>query len=325
MSKNELDIPVFYGTFADLTKIDLSFINGKIVVYKGAKFRNFLKSIIANEAFSRSYRSVMSDDSQYAVMEDENVRRYAIIPVDVNKPLLEENWHHFYQLILSIYPSDFRLNQVVHFQLSGAEYNLSHKSLYKFNSTGDKYFDNFMYIHGSEYKFVRRYLQTYFYSSYKLKYVKYILTVFTNSFLETSPVYQYLSLIICLEVTVDGIEQLSYKLKRNTALLCGNSIGSCEKIYENVNQLYKLRSAIVHGNISPSYKNFQEYHDYLKALVARLIRELVVHNISTVEVLNKKLTALGYGQNNLISDSYYPFKYPLVDNIRLKYRAIQKY
>jgi hypothetical protein len=114
-------------------------------------------------------------------------------------------------------------------------------------------------------------------------------------------------------------------LKRNTALLCGDNENACKRIYENVNQLYKLRSAVVHGNINPSYKNFREYHDYLKTLVGRLIRELTVHNISTVAALNEKLTELGYGQNKLVSQNYSQSKYPILENISLSYKAIQKY
>ena len=143
--------------------------------------------------------------------------------------------------------------------------------------------------------------------------------------MDTNKIYQYLSLIICLEVTVHGPGELTYRLKRNIALLCGNSTESCTRIYENIDQLYSLRSAITHGNIKPSLKNFEEYFEYLKTLVARLIRELVVHNVPTVEQLNKKLTALGYGQNKLISQNYSPSKYPIIDNVKLSYTAIQKY
>jgi hypothetical protein len=96
-------------------------------------------------------------------------------------------------------------------------------------------------------------------------------------------------------------------------------------IYANINELYKLRSDIVHGQINPSYKNFPEYFGYLKMLVARLIRELIIHNIQNVSELNKKITALGFGQNHLISEKYKRYKYPILDTMRLSYRSIGKY
>ena len=232
---------------------------------------------------------------------------------------------NFYQLMLSIYPSDFTLLEIIHLHPLDDNYQSAGKSFYSFKSTGEKYFENFMFIDKTEYAFVKRYIRKYFQSSKQLKYLKYILSVYSDSFLETNPTYQYISLIICLEVIVEGKEQLTYKLRRNTALLCGKDIEGCKRIYNNVNQLYKLRSAIVHGEIKPSYKNFKEYHEYLKKLVARLIRELVVHNIPTIEELNEKITTLGYGQNNLISKNYVTSKYPFLDNIHLSYKAIQKY
>jgi hypothetical protein len=247
------------------------------------------------------------------------------VPIDSQQPFLEEHWNHFHQMILSIYPSDFALIEVIHLDLYDGMYQSRGKSIYRFKSSGEKTFDNFMFIDSREYKFVRNYLKKYFFNSLNLKYIKYILGIYSNSFSETNAIYQYLSLIICLEVTVDGNEQLTYKLKRNTALLCGKSTRNCKRIYENVNQLYKLRSAIVHGNINPSYRNFKEYHSYLKTLVARLIRELVVHNIPTVAELNDKITELGYGQNKLISENYTSLKYPFIENVRLSYKAIQKY
>lgn len=325
MPQNRLDIPVFYGTFANLTKLDLSFINAKIVLHKGNHFRNFFKTLLHPDVFQYSYSSAVYDYENYPIYEGNKIKRYAIIPIDYRKPFLEEHWHHFYQMMLSIYPSDFALIEIIHLDPYNGKFQCGGKSYYDFNTSGDGTFDHFMFIAPQEYRFVRNYLKQYFYSSLRLNYLKYILSMYSNSFKEISPTYQYISLIICLEVIVEGKEQLTYKLRRNTALLCGETIESCKRIYKNVDQLYKLRSAIVHGAIKPSYKNFKEYHAYLKKLVARLIRELIVHNIPTIEELNEKLTVLGYGQNEKLSKKYVPSRYPIVDNIHLSFQAIQKY
>lgn len=47
MEQNNFEIPIFYGTYADLTKIDLSFINFNIVNFNGIKFRQFVRSIVS--------------------------------------------------------------------------------------------------------------------------------------------------------------------------------------------------------------------------------------------------------------------------------------
>lgn len=325
MPQAKLDIPIFYGTYADLTRLDLSFMNGSILIYRGKKFRNFFKKILNPKTFASSYAQITSDPQQNNIYENDKVKRYSIVPVDINKPFTQEHFQHFHQLILSIYPSDFTLLIVLHLNFDGDKYLDGGGSYYHFTPTGKNYFDNFMFINKHEYKFVRNYIKKYFYSSYSLSYLKYILSVFSHSFLESSPIHKYLSLIICLEVIVEGPEQLTYRLKRNIALLCGDSKATCKLIYKNVDQLYKLRSAIVHGTVNPSYKNFSDYYDYLKTLVARLIRELVVHNVSSIQTLNEILTSLGFGQNKLISDGYQPSKYPIIDNVTLSFKAIQKY
>jgi hypothetical protein len=324
MTEYDLNIPIFYGTSSDLARIDLSFMNGEIVACKGVKFRSFLKTLLSPERFKSSYEHIVNNQ-QNIVFEDKHFKRYAIMPIDINKPFLDDDWSHFHRLMLSLYPSDFNIIRVIHLNLSKHQYEIISYSDNSFQPSGDNYFDNFMYIGKSEYNFVKKYLWTYFHSSRNLKYVKYILSIFSSSFFDSNPIYQYLSLIICLEVIVYGNEQLTYRLKRNVALLCGNDVASCERIFENVNQLYKLRSAIVHGGINPKYQKFQEYFEYLQKLVAKLILELIIHDVPTVENLNNKLTALGYGQNHLISSKYKKFKYPLFDNIRLSYKTIQKY
>ncbi|MEO6832365.1 MAG: hypothetical protein ABI378_08125, partial [Chitinophagaceae bacterium] len=325
MQQNTLDIPIFYGTFADLTKLDLSLINGKIVLHKGRHFRECFKKLLHPDAFESSYKMNVNDFDNHPIYERDKVKRYAIVPLDCEKPLLEENWRHFHQMMLSLIPSDFALIEIIRLNLYNGRYQGVLKYSYNFEPSDEKIFGNFMFIAPQEYKFVRAYIKKYFYPSLNLKYIKYILSTYASSFKEPNPIYQYLGLIICLEVTIEGNEQLTYRLKRNTALLCGTKISECRRIYDNLNQLYKLRSAIIHGNINPSYKYFKDYHHYLKTLVARLIRELTVHNIADVAQLNKKLTELGYGQNRLISKNYSSAKYPILDNTQLAYIKIDNY
>ncbi len=325
MNTQRIEIPVFYGSYSDLTKLDISFINARIVVYKGTHFRTAFKDFIAPIAFNRSYRFATKRTDETNLIVDKNVKLYAIIPIDIAKPFTDDNIFHFYELLLAIFPSDLSIVKTISLIPLDNKFQCGSVSQNPFKSTGDSYFDNFLYIYKTEYKYIKNFIKTHFENSKKLSYVKYIMSVYTNSFIENNPIYQFISLMICLEVIVEGKEQLTYKIKRNVAILCGKNVDSCRIIYKNIDQLYKLRSAIVHGEIKPSYKNFKEYHQYLKKLVARLIRELVVHNISTIKELNEKLTEIGYSQNNLLSNGYVYSKYPIMDNMQLSYKAIQKY
>ncbi len=325
MSPRKLDIPIFYGTFADLTKLDLSFLNGKIVRHRGNVFRKWVKSVLSANDFDYDYPNIMKSNEGEHLYEGDKTWSYAIIPIDAAKEFELDNWNHFYQLVLSIYPSDFSLIKVITFGFVTDKYVFKSVYVNRFIESGGENFNNFMFIAPMEYRFVREYLKKNFQSSLNVKYIKYILSLYTGALRDENPMSQYLSLVICLEVPIEGKEQLTYKLKRNTALLCGKNVKSCKVIYMNVDQLYKLRSSIVHGDIKPSYKHFKEYNDYLKSLVASLIRELVTHNIQTIAELNNIITSLGYGQNSLISSNYKFTKYPFLDNILLRYKTIQKY
>lgn len=325
METTEIKIHVFYGSLSDLTKIDLRFINAQIQVFKGRKFKSTFKRIFPKDSFERNYKLLTDESISLNLILDEEVKLYAIVPLDISKPFNNEHIEHLYSLLLAYSPSDLSIVKTITLILKNSSAQVRFSSHNKFISSGDDYYDNFLHINSVEYKFLNRYLSTYFHKSLELNYVRYILSVYTNSFFELNPIYQFISLMICLEVIVDGKEQLTYKLKRNIAILCGETIEHCRNIYTNIDQLYKLRCAIVHGEIKPSYTNFQEYHKYLKMITARLIRELIIHNIPTVADLNIRLTEIGYSQNKLLSSNYTYSKYPIIDYIELKYQKIQKY
>ncbi|MBA2406454.1 MAG: hypothetical protein H0V65_00455 [Chitinophagales bacterium] len=67
-----------------------------------------------------------------------------------------------------------------------------------------------------------------------------------------------------------------------------------------------MRSKIVHSGVRPEYiKNLDSYLEYAKALSSRMIIEMILHNI-TIDVLDEKLTELGFGDHTKISQNYKP-------------------
>lgn len=324
MHQNTVDIPVFYGTFADLTRINLDFVNAKIVLYRGRAFMSTLKRLLSEEEFDLVYEDLKLNGNNPEIIENSALRRFAIIPINTEKAFLRKYWMHFYQLLLAIYPSDFSLLEEIHLHTVAQSYEYTGYSTYQFRTTGKNYSNNFLKMKKSEYRFFRDHFKNYFFSSLKLKYLKYMISVYSASFQEPNPIFRYISLIICLEIIVEGREQLSYRIKRNTAILCGTTVDNCTLIFNNVNQLYKLRSAILHGQVKPNNKHFEEYHSYLRNLVSTLIIELAVHNIPTVAELNQKITSLGFGQRSFISSNYLRLKHPLSNEAPLA-KALPKY
>jgi hypothetical protein len=106
-----------------------------------------------------------------------------------------------------------------------------------------------------------------------------------------------------LESITNGNTELLYRIRRNVAVICGKNIESSQIIFDNINTIYKLRSKIVHGSDFSDDKVF-EYLDYLQCIVSKLIIELLIHNIPNLEMLNKNITALGFGHRDKLSNNW---------------------
>jgi hypothetical protein len=326
MPDKAISLPVFYGTLSDFTRIKLDFINAQILVFKSKLCKKNFKRIMHPELFEAYYKNICTEPPNIHLHEDENYKQFILVPIDINQPFEEKNWNHFFRLIQALYPSDFALVKIFEMEPFENFFRSGSFIYYGFRSTSTgNYFSNFLGIYKKEYSFVNSFLRNYFVSSQQLEYLQYILSVYTNSLQEPNPTFRFLSLIICLEVTVDSPEQLTYRLKRNVALLCGEDKETCQWVYDNVGNLYSLRSDIVHGTIKPNFKNFQGYYEYLRNLVARLIRELIIHNIPDLTTLNRKLNTLGFGQNRSISHGYRFSDYPISGNLNVLYTTLIKY
>jgi hypothetical protein len=129
------------------------------------------------------------------------------------------------------------------------------------------------------------------------------LTSFNSSHLH----YQYLTLCIALESIIHGDNEVTYRLRRTIAVLCGKDVFNCNIIFENLNKLYKLRSKIIHGE-EYNIEKVQEYMQPLKAIVSRAIIELLIHNIPTNKELNENVTRLAFGDRYKITDSWKSYK-----------------
>ena len=120
--------------------------------------------------------------------------------------------------------------------------------------------------------------------------------------------YQFLTLLFCLECVIQQESELSYRLKRFISILCGEKPYNCNIIFQNISELYNIRSSIVHGgNMTKFQKNLFENLNVLQSIASQTIIELLIHNITDISLLNKKLTVLGYGERSKLSDDYQVF------------------
>jgi hypothetical protein len=109
-----------------------------------------------------------------------------------------------------------------------------------------------------------------------------------------------------METIVEGKEQLSYRIRRNFALLNGSTVEECRLIEKNVQKIYELRSKLVHGETSKTYEELQPNFNYLRSLISFAIIELI--NTGSIDriTLNQKINELGYGDKYKLCSTYDP-------------------
>ena len=69
-----------------------------------------------------------------------------------------------------------------------------------------------------------------------------------------------------------------------------------------------MRSKIIHGTEFDD-DLVSEYLKYLQNIVSKIIIELLIHGIENIETLNYKITKIGFGDRNKISNNWKEFAF----------------
>lgn len=213
------------------------------------------------------------------------------------------------EILLVIFPSDLTLTHLINFELHDNKYLwwTDVSSWYLRVQNYLNYFDNFLYFEESEVEKINEFIKSYISRKKEISYLETIVSSYLYSFNANQyPHLILVSLCICLEATTDQRTELTYRIRRNCSIICGRNKRQSLNIFNSVNEINKMRSAIVHGAKYDSSKLFK-YNNYTRNLVSRLIIELTSHNIKKTVDLNEKTTSLGFGQRDLISESYKEF------------------
>ncbi|MFA6151548.1 MAG: hypothetical protein WC716_09520 [Chitinophagaceae bacterium] len=312
-----MKIPVFYGCNCDLTKIDLAFLNMKILPLTGRNFKNFLNKISLRHI--PWFIDEIVNDKEYRLPEVGVCCRYAIIPLDINGNFDSDNWNHFQALMVILFPSDFTLITEYHFEpYDDGFHHFGGSSHWEFNPSGDRFYDNMLIMVPNEYAFVRKFISTYFESSKTSAPLKHMIDLYAASLDEFVLKYKFLNLIMCFEIILPGNYMLNYRLKRSIGLICGDNEHYCNIIMQNFNKIYDLRSDIVHGNLKVKYDNLKPYTNYCIFLLGKLLRELIVHKYNNIDEFASRVTKAGFGQKSKLSDNYKALKHPILSNTPIR-------
>ena len=296
------DIPILSGSQFDLSKFDFSFKNIYIYDIQSVDFERHIESLQPNlkQHNLKSFKKITEQ------IHSEFDKRYAI----VNKnPKADYNYQDILNVLyflLIIFPCDLQIEHTIHFhEENGCMQSSSMTSWHKRATIGNP--EELLFASEEDIPEINEFAKIYFDRSNFKNYIAFAIENYLTSFTASHIHYQYLTLCIALESTLYGENELSYRLRRNVAILCGQDVSCCKRIYENIKSIYSLRSKIVHGE-KYSIEKVQEYLKPLRAIVSRTIIELIIHNIPDAEKLNEVITPLAFGDRSKITKTWKSYK-----------------
>ena len=304
------------NTFSDLSKFDFSFIDLYIYDIESPEFREYIKDLnpkfeIQNFSF---FQSIIDDAHNI----NEN-KRYVIFKKNHKIDFDSINLYLAYQLLLIIFPSKLIIEHTVHFQ---DENDFVQRTSISSRQNNHSYDYDYLFYDEEKLPLINEFIQLAFERTKNTSYIGLAIENYIISYTASHIHFQYITLCMVLENIVPGPQELSYRLKRAVAILCGDDIEECQLIFKNLNELYKFRSKIVHGE-KFDFNNFEPYLIYLNSIASLLIIELLVHNIPTNSELNDKLTVIGFGGRNAISENWKHYKLnPLTYN-KIRYKVLK--
>lgn len=304
-------IGIIGGSLRDLSFIDFSMIGLKIYQINDTELLDYFKEVSISDFAERNHEFLISNskyenDLRHIDSEELNV----MVPISIDESPDTVVLFEALNALRLAHPSELAITKVFHSQIDEGKIYVDSYSSYYHNRIGN-YRDlyKFYYAYPEEYiSGTNDFLKVYFERINGLLYVKNALKYYNGAFRLNDQEMAFVSLCICLESIVPTPEQLSFRFRRNLAVLCGESDFSSKVINENAKLLYNYRSKLVHfGMKEKDYKKFDDYFEYALLITSRMLIEMILHNIPDIEILDNKLNEIGFGDRSKLSQNYKGF------------------
>jgi len=304
------------GTYIDFDHLDLTPWGIKGGLVESKNIEEFIRSNSIPEMAESNWKLV-KDASQSADgrggpgMHGDWEYMNLLWPLDFNNPPSEDDYFEAIGAIKVIHPSELYILNILgaqYFEGKGISFSgWSNYNHYHWNKYQDPESHYFVYPEENISE-TNTFLSFYKANFKKRDYIRNAIRYYLDSFNANSIEMSFICLCICLETIVPGSEQLSYRFKRNLAVLCSESNEKGKKIYKNASLLYGYRSKLVHSGMNRNdFNKFDLFFEYAQILASRMIIEMLLHDVPNIEDLDKKLTELGFGQGYKISEGYKKF------------------
>lgn len=309
-------IGVLAGSLSDLSKFNFSPWGIKCYHIESPALKKYVKKNSHKGSFENNWRVIYESSKTNAFEADspfwDAKNLYVLVPNDLKKLPSKKEIFDCRLALLLLFPSEITVRTIHYFEIidgpkifcgGGAEgYDFAPFMKY------DEPYEHYLIIPPKRINEINRFLKIFHERAGKINYIQTALKFYSMAWSVENPELSFVSLCIALEGIVYGKEQVTYRFRRNIAVLCGENEFYSIEIYKNVNRLYEFRSKIVHSSVtSKDYKYFEEYYKYGIAVASRMIIEMILHNIPNLQNLDEKLTELGFGDRKIISKNYKPF------------------
>ncbi|MEP1032472.1 hypothetical protein [Ekhidna sp.] len=330
MSKRKEDyhfisIAVVDGSLVELSKLDLSPWGIRSLHVKNDEFKDFIKSLSKGDSFEYNWEYFEKwvlrggNDAGYVGGYDEfNI----LVPLNFEKPVEVNDYFDVIEAIRLMHPSIISIKHIIDVQIfDGNSMHIGGLSTYnnrtRWPSDEDWYKYHFNYPE-DQLELSSKFLRVIKERIPKLQYVANSMRYYSGSFRVNDLEMSFVSLCICLESIVPTAEQLTFRFRRNLAVLCGENLETGKSILEKVKKLYNYRSKLVHfGMKKEDYKYFDNYLDYAQIIASRMLIEMIIHNVPTIKQLDERINELGIGEGKKVSKWYRPFKGNIINWVRV--------
>lgn len=291
------NIAIFTGSFVDLNVLDFSMLNLRFMKFTSGEFNKLIKQ---TEHHKGQVTGVIK-----RILEEhlDNDRLQVLLPIDFSQPVKKEDLWLVRNILLVIFPSDLAIVRIIDLQLIANKIGFAGILNYDYRTTGKSTFDNYLVHYPHEIESVNRFIPIYIERHATLPYLVKTIHAYLSSFFQSFMDMEYLSLCIALESIINGKTELTYRIKRNVAILLTNDIELGKIVFKNIGDVYDLRSAIAHST-GEKYDRIGVYLPYLRKVISRLIIELISLNINDIDKLNNELSYIGFGDRAKLSEHY---------------------
>ena len=124
--------------------------------------------------------------------------------------------------------------------------------------------------------------------------IKTMLIFFHESYRMESIVLRFLLRMIILEILVDGIGDLSYRISRATAILLGKTETESRLLFKTVKSLYNARSKYLHKG---DMQSITIDMGYAALEISRRIIATLMYSDKSLDAVRQLLKESGYGSN----------------------------